>query len=111
MSMGKIAGALALAGLLAACGLIHDIRSEGVSERCAEMVSAAWPGSVAITDSRASVADRVETAEVSGTANGTQLKAQCRFERDVLTDFRWLSGPFAAASGSPGPPSEGGGHQ
>jgi hypothetical protein len=29
----------------------------------------------------------------------------------VLTDFRWLSGPFAAASGSPGPPSEGGGHQ
>jgi hypothetical protein len=111
MSMGKIAGALALAGLLAACGLIHDLRDEGVSERCADMVSAAWPGSVTITERRASVADRVETAEVKGTANGTPLAAQCRFERDVLTDFRWLSGPFAAATGSPGPPSEGGGHQ
>ena len=111
MSMGKIAGALALAALLAACGLIHDIRSAGVSERCADVVSAAWPGSVSITESRASVADRIETAEVRGTANGTQLAVQCRFEHDVLTDFRWLSGPFAAATGSPSHPSEGGGHQ
>ena len=108
MSMGKIAAALALASLLAACGLTRD---EGVSDRCADMVSAAWPGGVAITTRRARVGNGIETAQVSGTAAGQEIAASCRFERDVLTDFRWLAGPATAASGSSTPPPEGGGHQ
>jgi hypothetical protein len=110
MRRRKIAApaALALAGaVLAACAL----REEGVSDRCADMVNSAWPGGADITERRASVGDSVETAEVSGTANGNKIAAQCRFEHDMLTDFRWLSAPAAAASGSSIPPPEGVGHQ
>ncbi|HUK61534.1 MAG TPA: hypothetical protein VLV50_20040 [Stellaceae bacterium] len=111
MSHGKFAvpAALAFAGVLAACGLVRD---EGVSARCADMVSAAWPDGVDIATRRASVEDNAETAEVTGTADGNEIAARCRFEHDVLADFQWLSGPAATgASGSSMPPPEGGGHQ
>jgi len=99
---------LALAGaVLAACGL----REEGVSDRCADMVSAAVPGGADMTERRASINDGAETAEVSGTANGTAIAAQCRFEAEVLTQFRWLTPPSEVASGSSVPSPEGGGHE
>ncbi len=109
MRKGKFVApaALALAGLLAACTL----REEGVAQRCADMVNAAWPGGVAIATNRVSIDNGTEAADIAGTADGNAIAARCQFEHEVLTDFTWLSGPAAAASGSSTPPPEGGGHQ
>ena len=92
-----VAVGLALAG----CGG----RDVGLADRCVAVASAASPEDLDITTRRASVRDEVGVAEIAGTQQGTPVAAECRFQREVLTSFRWRQAPFGVAlSGSSEPP-------
>lgn len=96
--------ACATLAALGGCGFHRDV---GASDRCADIVAAALPGSVEITDRSAAVQEGVSVAAVQAKSSGIPgtVSAQCRFERDVLAGFRWTAGPGAPpASGSSVPP-------
>src|SRR5215469_15098435 len=93
--------ALALAG----CGL--QLREESLLDRCAELMQAAFPGGdikatkkeVAneATSSIAGVVARVEGERRNVPADGVPLRvvaAECRFDNNILTGFRWTKGPL-----------------
>src|SRR5215469_9929636 len=93
--------ALALAG----CGL--QLREESLLDRCAELMQAAFPGGdikttkkeVAneTTPSIAALVVVVEGERRKVPADGVPLRevaAECRFENNILTGFRWTKGPL-----------------
>lgn len=94
--------ACALAGL-ALAGCRHDV---GVADRCVDVVDAAYPDTgIDITTRSAEVKDDVAIAEIAGVKDGEPVAAECRFDRNVLTAFRWRQQPFAGVgSGSSQPP-------
>jgi hypothetical protein len=98
VAVGLVAVGLALAG----CGW----RDVGLADRCAAVARAASPQSLDITLERAEVKNEAGLAEIAGTQNGAPIAAECRFEHEVLTSFRWRQPPFSAAlSGSSEPSS------
>ena len=91
-----------LAGLspVAGCGLPHDV---GLAERCADIMRRADPAAtIEITKSAASATSLTTvTAQVEGVRTDLpadspaprNLAVECRFDENVLTDFRWTAGP------------------
>jgi hypothetical protein len=95
---------LLLAGLgpVAGCSLPHDV---GLAERCADLMRRADPAAtMEITKSGASATSLTTVvAQVEGVRTGLPaaspaprtLAVECRFDENVLTDFRWTAGPKA----------------
>jgi hypothetical protein len=92
---------LSLAYCLAAgCGGVRDV---GLAERCADIMQRAFPSaSIEIGKSDASARGLTTiVAHVEGTrtdlpAGGPltrDLAVECRFDDNILTEFRWTAGP------------------
>jgi hypothetical protein len=99
--------ALGVATALSGCGL----REQSLSDRCGEMMQAAFPGgkievtksAVAADPQGASVTSMI--AEVAGrrrnVAEGDvvarDVAVECHFQDNILTGFRWTQGPLQPA--------------
>ena len=83
------------------CGLPRDV---GAAERCAEFMRRAYPNAeIEITRTEASA---TSLTTILATANGSRtnlppdtllardLAVECRFDENVLTEFRWTAGPM-----------------
>ena len=92
-----------LAALCAAtpgCSIPHDV---GLAERCGEMMRRAYPSAeIDITKSEASAtslttivakAEGVRTDLPPDTPSARDLAVECRFDQNILTEFRWTAGP------------------
>ncbi len=89
-----------LCSLPAGCGIPHDI---GLAERCADIMRRAFPSpSIEITKMGAAAtslttiiaqAEGVRTDIPPDGAAPSDLAAECRFDENVLTGFRWTAGP------------------
>jgi hypothetical protein len=100
--------ALALgAGALGGCGL----REASLSDRCGEMMQAAFPGGkikvttaevtadpagASVTSMIAKLGGRRRTVAESDVV-ARDVAVECRFEDNILTGFRWTAGPLQAA--------------
>jgi len=91
---------VALCCVAAGCGIPRNV---GVAERCAELMQRAYPGaSIDITRSEASatslttIVAKAEGARTDLPADGSlprDLAVECRFDNNILTEFRWTAGP------------------
>ena len=95
---------LLLAATLGGCGL----REPSLSDRCGEMMQAAFPGgkikvtkaAVAADPAGASVTSMIATVggQRSNVAEGDvvarDVAVECHFEDNILTGFRWTAGPL-----------------
>lgn len=91
----------ALGPLTAGCGIPHDV---GAAERCADIMRRAMPGAaIDITKSGASAdslttitarVDAVRTDLPADAPSPRELAVECRFDENVLTQFRWTAGPM-----------------
>lgn len=97
-------GVVVVAVLLAGCGL----REASLSDRCGEMMQDAFPGGkikvtkaeVAADPAGASVTSMI--AKVGGERQNVEegnvlprdVAVECRFEDNILTAFRWTTGPL-----------------
>ena len=78
-------------------------RDVGVAERCAELLRRAYPSAaIDVTKSTASAtslttivaeAEGVRTDLSPGASLTRDLAVECRFDENVLTGFRWTTGP------------------
>jgi hypothetical protein len=94
-----VLGILCLAA--AGCALPRDV---GLAERCADLMRRAYPtATIEITRSEASptslttILARVEGARTGipeGAPLPRDLAVECRFDQNVLTEFRWTAGPL-----------------
>jgi hypothetical protein len=96
---------MTLAGvcLVAGCAIPHDV---GLAERCADIMQRADPAAaIEITKTGASATSlTMVVAQVEGVRTDLpadspvprNLAAECRFDENILTDFRWTAGPKAA---------------
>src|SRR5690348_14868093 len=99
-----IAGALLLGLLLSACGL----REQSLSDRCGDMMQAAFPGGkvkvtkteVAADPQGASVTSMIATVDgrrgnvAEGDVVARDVGVECHFQDNILTGFRWTRGPL-----------------
>ncbi|MGC2203665.1 MAG: hypothetical protein WA633_26410 [Stellaceae bacterium] len=86
----------------AGCGIPHSV---GLAERCTDFMRDAMPNAaIDITKSDASatslttIVARVEGVRTDIPPDGPSsrdLAAECRFDENVLTEFRWTAGPIA----------------
>jgi hypothetical protein len=102
---------LATAALLSGCG----IREVGVADRCTDLMEEAFPGGkFKVTKAEAApdpaapsitgVVARVEATRTdvpAGDALAHDVAVECRFEGNVLIQFRWTKGPLLPPSASP----------
>jgi hypothetical protein len=82
------------------CGIPRDI---GLAERCAEIMRRAYPiaaievmKSDAVATSLTTIMARVDAVRADlpeGAPQTRALAVECRFDENVLTGFRWTSGP------------------
>lgn len=89
-----------LCSVAAGCGIPHDV---GLAERCADLMRRAYPSAaIDITKTEASAtslttivakAEGVRTDVPADALLQRDLAAECRFDENVLTGFRWTSGP------------------
>lgn len=88
--------------LLAGCGF-GKMRDVGLGDRCAEMMQRAFPGAKIeatkkeATASMATATARVEAVRTDVPEDGVvtrDLAAECKFENNILTSFRWTAGPL-----------------
>jgi hypothetical protein len=89
-----------LCSVAAGCGIPHDV---GLAERCADLMRRAYPSAaIDITKTEASAtslttiiakAEGVRTDVPAGALLPQELAVECRFDENVLTGFRWTSGP------------------
>lgn len=99
----RVVAALAaclLGCLVAGCGLAP---AGGMADRCAQIMTAAYPGADIDFTKREAAATSLTTivAHVEGNrANlppnaklARHLAVECRFDNDILTGFRWTAGP------------------
>ena len=85
----------------AGCGIPHSV---GLAERCADFMRSAMPNAaIDVTKSDASVTGlttiiaRVEAVRTDRPPDGPlprDLAVECRFDENVLTEFRWTAGPI-----------------
>jgi len=83
------------------CGISRNI---GLAERCADIMQRAYPSAaIEITKSEASATDltiilaRVEAVRIDmpeGAPLRRDLAVECRFDENILTEFRWTAGPL-----------------
>jgi hypothetical protein len=104
MSPNRRACAAAAAGLLGlavvACRLVPQ---GGMAERCADLMTSAYPGADIDITKREAAATNLTTiiAHVEGeranlppqTAITRHLAVECKFDNNILTGFRWTAGP------------------
>jgi hypothetical protein len=93
--------ALALCSLWTGCGIPHDV---GLAERCADVMQRAFPNAtIEIAKSGASATGLTTIiAHVEGVRSDIppeepqtrDLAVECRFDNNILTDFRWTAGPL-----------------
>lgn len=86
---------------VAGCGIPRDI---GLAERCADIMRRAYPSAaIEVTKSEATATSltaiiaRVEGVRTEMPADAPQpreLAVECRFDENVMTGFRWTSGPL-----------------
>lgn len=100
----EVAALLVLAGLwpVAGCSIPHDV---GLAERCVDIMRRADPvATIEITKSAAAATSLTTVvAQVEGVRPDLpadsqaprNLAAECRFDENVLTEFRWTAGPKA----------------
>jgi len=85
----------------AGCGVTRDV---GLAERCADIMQRAFPSAtIEIGKSEASatglttIVARVEGIRSDMSPEGPltrDLAAECQFENNILTGFRWTAGPL-----------------
>jgi hypothetical protein len=90
----------ALCCVAAGCGIPRDV---GLAERCADTMRQAFPSAaIDITKTEASAtslttivakAEGVRTDVPADVPLQRDLAVECRFDENVLTGFRWTSGP------------------
>ena len=90
----------ALCSVAAACAIPRDV---GDAERCADMMRRAYPSAaIDITKSEASAtslttivakAEGVRTDLPADAPLPRDLAVECRFDENILTQFRWTAGP------------------
>jgi hypothetical protein len=90
----------ALCSVAAACAIPRDV---GLAERCTDMMRRAYPSAaIEITKSEATAtslttivakAEGVRTDVPPGGSVARDLAVECRFDENILTGFRWTSGP------------------
>lgn len=102
---------LATAALLSGCG----IREVGLADRCDDLMEEAFPGGkFKVTKAEAApdpaspsvtgVVAHVEAARTDvppGSTLAHDVAVECRFEGNVLIQFRWTKGPLLPPSASP----------
>jgi hypothetical protein len=86
--------------LVAGCGITHDV---GLTERCADIMRRADPNATiditkreASANSLTTIIASVEGVRTDGAPGGPpaqNLAVECRFDENILTGFRWTSGP------------------
>jgi hypothetical protein len=86
---------------LAGCGIPHNI---GLAERCADIMRRAYPSAaIEITKTEATATslttimaqvDAVRTDLPDGSPLRRDLAVECQFDENILTGFRWTSGPL-----------------
>ena len=93
--------ALGLAGAVdAGCGLVP---SNGMAERCADLMQRAYPGadfaiikSEATATSITTIVAKVEAVRRDLPPDAPlrrDVAVECRFDNNILTGFRWTKGP------------------
>jgi hypothetical protein len=97
-STSLLCAALCLAG--AGCGIQRDV---GTAERCADIMRRAYPSAaIEVTKIGASAvslttivakAEGIRTDLPPGAALARDLAVECRFDDNILTEFRWTAGP------------------
>lgn len=90
----------ALCAVATSCGIARNV---GLAERCADMMQRAFPSAtIDITKSEASAvslttidakAEGIRTDLPTDTPVARDLAVECRFEQNILTEFRWTAGP------------------
>jgi hypothetical protein len=90
----------ALCSIAAGCGIPRDV---GLAERCADLMRRAYPSAaIDITKSEASAtslttivakAEGVRTDLPADAPLLRDLAVECRFDENILTQFRWTAGP------------------
>jgi hypothetical protein len=91
---------VALCSVVAACAVPRDV---GVAERCADIMRRAYPSAaIDITKTEATAislttiiakAEGIRTDLPPGAPVPRDLAAECRFDENILTGFRWTAGP------------------
>jgi hypothetical protein len=87
-------------GVNVGCGLVPDL---GLAERCADIMRRAYPSATIDITKREASATSLTTiiASVEGMRTdlpsdsplARNLAAECRFDENILTGFRWTAGP------------------
>jgi hypothetical protein len=82
------------------CGIQRNV---GTAERCADIMQRAFPGAaIDITKTEASAislttivakAEGIRTDLPPDAALARDLAVECRFDDNILTEFRWTAGP------------------
>jgi hypothetical protein len=93
----------ALACGVAGCGVSRFVPQGGMADRCADFMVKAFPGadiditkSSAVAISLTTIVAKVEGARTDLPPHPVRarwLAAECRFDSDILTSFRWTKGP------------------
>jgi hypothetical protein len=86
--------------MAAGCAIPRDV---GLAERCADIMRRAYPSAaIEMTKSEATAtslttivakAEGVRTDLPPGAPLPQNLAAECRFDENILTGFRWTAGP------------------
>jgi hypothetical protein len=90
----------ALCSLAVGCGIPHAV---GLADRCADVMRAAYPSATiditkneAAATSLTTIVARVEGSRTDMPPDAPlprDLAVECRFDNNVLTEFRWTAGP------------------
>ncbi len=112
---GKRAGTYRAASLLGLCLAVGGcgLRDEGLGERCGDAMKEAFPGGgIKVTNTQVvqdtaaptltAMIARVQGVRPDLPAGGVfprDVAVECRFEENVLTEFRWTAGPLQPSSG------------
>jgi len=93
--------------LLSACGSVDSsvggFRDTGLPDRCEKVLNSAFPGAdIEVTDRHVSVAMADAKVQLTGVRDDVKpgstsrrdVGVECQFDHDVLTNFRWITGPL-----------------
>jgi len=111
MARARSLAATLLPLALVGCGsletLEHKVREEPLTDRCADFMHAAFPGSgIEVTKQAVAPAPNGSVATLVVAVEGTRKKlpagsavlrdvaVECRFDEGILTSFRWTKGPL-----------------
>jgi hypothetical protein len=108
MKRARVAVMMAFTGLVTGCGWSHDLKKEvtadtaSLADRCGEIMQRAMPFAEIDIGDRSSAATGLRTIIAKVTGKRTDmpdnsqverdLAAECTFEDNVLTAFRWTKG-------------------